>query len=551
MLIKGKAEMERPIREIAGDYFFRLGTHLPQQCASDEFYFLPRSETAIHHLNRLDDLNPDRIQELMTQVQTLIEEITSQASEGIEDDIDRELVSLSMRSVVREFEYDSAWRLDPTLYIKIPLIATDHILSSRDNGPDKTRFDLLSLLDQIPGFLASGVENLSRPSEIAREVAVEMVQDASDFYHREVEGFITARFGQDKELLSRNRTSLAGWQGFRNRLHSLDCSSSFSVGKEGLERILTMSLGYPRSPEEIAEIAQGAYQKYFDGLVALAEKIDSQKSWNEIITGDWPSRSLDGDLLTLYRNEVETLRKFAYESDLMTIPSGEQISVVPTPSYLHSLRATASYRSPLTGEPNGRGTFFITPGKDDLELISRHAPYLSAHETYPGHHLLDHVRLHHPNPARRQIESPLFYEGWACYVEQLLDEFGYVRDPRQKLVRLKRLLWRSLRAILDVELQTGRITLDQGIEKMRVLGFSEGRMYRQIRRYALTPGYQLCYFMGMYEIQGLRERYSSLLGLRTFHDVLLGGGELPFHLVEKRLARVIHERFHQKKKEHS
>ena len=53
------------------------------------------------------------------------------------------------------------------------------------------------------------------------------------------------------------------------------------------------------------------------------------------------------------------------------------------------------------------------------------------------------------------------------------------------------------------------------------------------------------------EIQGLRERYSSLLGLRTFHDVLLGGGELPFHLVEKRVARIIHERFHQKKKKHS
>ena len=131
--------------------------------------------------------------------------------------------------------------------------------------------------------------------------------------------------------------------------------------------------------------------------------------------------------------------------------------------------------------------------------MSGHCPYLSAHETYPGHHILDHIRIHHPNPIRRQIESPLFYEGWACYAEQLLDELGYIRDPRQQLVGLKRRLWRCLRAILDVELHTGKIGLSGGAEKIVELGFSPQAARRQIRRFALTPGYQLCYFMGLYE----------------------------------------------------
>jgi hypothetical protein len=49
---------KRPLKLIARDYFNYLGRHLPQQCAGDEFYFLPRSEAAIQNLHSLDDLTP-------------------------------------------------------------------------------------------------------------------------------------------------------------------------------------------------------------------------------------------------------------------------------------------------------------------------------------------------------------------------------------------------------------------------------------------------------------------------------------------------------------
>jgi uncharacterized protein (DUF885 family) len=150
---------------------------------------------------------------------------------------------------------------------------------------------------------------------------------------------------------------------------------------------------------------------------------------------------------------------------------------------------------------------------------------------------LDHLRIHHSNPIRRQIESPLFYEGWACYAEHLLDELEYIQDPRQQLIGLKRKLWRSLRATLDVELQLqmGKISLAQGAEKIETVGYSSKRAQRQIRRFALTPGYQLCYSIGMHEILRIRKRFSSHVRLKAFHDTLLDGGQLPFHLVERRL----------------
>jgi uncharacterized protein (DUF885 family) len=246
--------------------------------------------------------------------------------------------------------------------------------------------------------------------------------------------------------------------------------------------------------------------------------------------------------MLLYKKEVKNLRRFFSSQEVITFPFGEKVAVVKTPSYLQSLRATASYRAPITGEAKGPGIFYITPGIDDLQLISSHSPYLCAHETYPGHHILDHLRIHHTNPIRRQIESPLFYEGWACYAEQLLDELGYIGDPRQHLIGLKRQLWRNVRATLDIELQMGKISLAQGAKEIETLGYSSKRAQSQIHRFALTPGYQLCYSIGMQEILGLRKRFSSKLVLKTFHDTLLGGGQIPFHLAEKRLQKHINDK---------
>ena len=170
----------------------------------------------------------------------------------------------------------------------------------------------------------------------------------------------------------------------------------------------------------------------------------------------------------------------------------------------------------------------------DIHHIA-HVELLLENDKETGHHVLDHLRIQHPNPIRRQMESPLFYEGWACYAETLLDELDYVTDPCRRLVQQKRQLWRSLRAILDVKLQTGRLSLEEGVAELQALGYSRPRAVRQIRRFALTPGYQLCYFMGMHEIFRLREAFSPGMGLRRFHDTLLNGGQIPFPLVETRL----------------
>ena len=76
------------------------------------------------------------------------------------------------------------------------------------------------------------------------------------------------------------------------------------------------------------------------------------------------------------------------------------------------------------------------------------------------------------NPVRSQIESPLFYEGWAYYVESLLTEYGYAEHPMDRLVDRKRRLWRAARCQIDIGLNSERLVPDDAIRLLTTAGFS-------------------------------------------------------------------------------
>lgn len=530
-----KNDTTRRVHTVAQDYFTYLGSHLPVQCASDEFYFLPRAEAAVRNLSKVDELSPEKIHDQLAYVRALLREIHAVGHREEEEEIDRLLLTQSMEGFIREYEVDAVWQKDPTLYLKVALFATDQAISRDDRPADQMRGELSDVLDQIPGFLRLGVRNLIAPSEISIQVALEMAHDAVGFYNRDIRLYIAERAGDDRELALKVNDVVEALDEFISGLRGLRTTPEPAAGEECLGRILSVSFGYQRPLDQILEIAQEAFFEIQERLDSLAKHIDGEKTWKHIIYERSPAVSSPKELMKQFEKEIQALRAFFSARDIIPLPPKERLAILQTPAYLESLRATASYQAPLTGDARGHGIFYVTPGLEDLGVISAHCPYLSAHETYPGHHLLDHLRIRHPNPIRRQIESPLFYEGWACYAEQLLDEFGYVTDPRAQLIQLKRQLWRALRAILDVKIHTGRISLPQASAEIENLGFSRKRAQRQVRRFALTPGYQLCYFMGSHEILELRRRFSPMLGLKEFHEILLAGGQLPFYLVERRL----------------
>jgi hypothetical protein len=83
-------------------------------------------------------------------------------------------------------------------------------------------------------------------------------------------------------------------------------------------------------------------------------------------------------------------------------------------------------------------------------------PVIACHEGYPGHHLQLSRAADLPSPARKSVRSNVFIEGWGLYVEELMTEIGYLGSPETRLLRLKDLLWRAARVLVDVGLATSR-----------------------------------------------------------------------------------------------
>lgn len=517
--------VESKILGISEDYFSYLAKNFPVMCLSDEFYFFPQIRNACNFLNLLDSLDAEKIKEAVSYVKTLKKSLDTLNLKDIdlESEVDLSLLNQSISTFLREFDRQKIWQIDPGLYLKISLIGIHQIIDRFSFIRPDIETCLRDRLSEIPRLLSEAKNNIKKAPQASLEVASEMIISS-------IEYFKTGDF--QSELKDPLKKALIALEDFGKFLAKRPSSTVFIKDRKVLEDILKDSFSYTRDLDEIFEIASEEYRKTIKELERLSKKINPSKSWQEILSIYKIEADNADELLRLYSGQIEKIKDFLYEKNALNIPGTQKISVRFTPEFLRPFRASASYSSPVTDDSREPAYFYITV---DFSNIHNEYIFVTAHETYPGHHLLDSVRRGLANPIRQQIESPLFYEGWASYAERLIDELGYLKDPLQKLLGLKRQAWRAVRAMLDVGIRIGRLEFKDAGILLRDLGYEPKTVKFMVRHYSLSPGYQLCYTMGKFEIDRLKEKFSSRLGLKRFHSLLLEGGQINFALIEKRI----------------
>jgi len=120
-----------------------------------------------------------------------------------------------------------------------------------------------------------------------------------------------------------------------------------------------------------------------------------------------------------------------------------------------------------------------------------------------------------------------------------MEELGYIREPVQKLARLKDQLWRAARIILDVSLHTGKMTVEEAIQFLvDEVGLERANAQAEVYRYTSAPTQPLSYLIGKLEILSVIEEYKRRnpgVPLREMHDAILSCGSLPPKLLRERL----------------
>jgi hypothetical protein len=540
---------------LAQEYFSDLARRFPVMCASDEFHFLPRAQAAAKYYDKLDNLDSVAIEagiDKMKNFQKAFARLET-TEKDLETSIDLQILQANVAGFLIEFDKKRIWRINPLLYLKIAFIGLDHALTKPAGDRDELVNRVFARLSDAHRVLGQALNNIIAVPATYHRASRSMVIDCRRYLKRVATDLAARISGKAAAMLASymEKTAVA-LDDLDRFLVSVTPRPDRDFAVKTLPQTLKDHFLSTCSVNEIYQMAVEDWHANLTSLEELKSKIDPSASWQDLYHGYFPSGIDRSDTMGLYREEIENLKSFFGRQGFTAEGIATPVEIAETPEYLRSVRGAASFAAAFTADAGEQSYFYITThlgghntAAADILLKKRfHREFklLTAHETIPGHHLLDSVRRKLDNPVRRQIESPLFYEGWASYAEYLLIDSGYITRPMDLLVDYKRRLWRSARCQVDVGLTTDKIDLDDAVQLLHVCGFSPEEAHRQVDRFRLNPGYQLCYSFGSHEFKELKATYSSQMDTPAFHRFVLEGGELPFHLIERRFEEMAKNR---------
>ena len=168
---------------------------------------------------------------------------------------------------------------------------------------------------------------------------------------------------------------------------------------------------------------------------------------------------------------------------------------------------------------------------------------IAYHEGNPGHHMQVSIAQELEDTPKFRANGEYisaFSEGWGLYSEWLAKEMGGFEDPYQDFGRLQNEIWRAIRLVLDTGIHAKGWTEQQAIDYAQANSANPLEATRsEVRRYFVLPGQATSYKIGMIRIQELRAKAEQELGedfdIRGYHDTVLGGGDMPLSILEKRV----------------
>jgi uncharacterized protein (DUF885 family) len=364
-----------------------------------------------------------------------------------------------------------------------------------------------------------------------------------------VKAHIEALSGLDA-LLAEASDAFRRYARFLEREIGGRASGEFAVGRKRFSHLLQYRHFLEISPDELHAFGSRLVAKTMHELERVCRGLgDGGEANLSAVTERLRGMAYGGDdLVAAYRDEMEAAREFVRSRDLASLPENESLKVEKTPVFLRHRIPFAAYDPPAPGDAPQTGRYYITPPAD-AETLALHSSlamsHTSVHEGYPGHHL--QFTTAHTRPAARSLPrmlntSATLYEGWALYCEQLMLDSGFLDRPESALVMLRDRLWRALRIVLDVEMQTrGRDIQAAAGELTDRLGFPRTQAMGEATWYSRAPTVPMGYATGWAMIDAVRHillEQGTVRSLKEFHDALLAHGSCALSLV---LARAFGE----------
>lgn len=431
------------------------------------------------------------------------------------------------------------WRVrDPGRYLPVHAI---YQLTVRQVEDQKAAFT--ARLTAIPDYLRGARAQLKQqPEQIPATWLESAIAEASQgaVYFRSLEHHPQlARYGL-ATLLEEAAHALDDYARFLESELAPLAKGDFARGLDYYNMLLNYRHYIDVDADTLHQFGQKLFEKTLGELYEVTRSLRGDENV-AAMTATLQSKGLGKtDLISSYREVMQAAKQFVIDKQLVSIPEVEELQVVETPIFLQHQIPFAAYLDPAPNDPKQVGHYYVTPAKD--EKLGEHNPislqHTCVHEAWPGHHLqfVTANLSKDSNTLPRLINaSATLYEGWALYCEQLMHEQGFLSEAESAFVLLKDRLWRAMRVMIDVEIQTRGLSVGAAAERMQsLLGFSRTEAMAELSWYSQAPGVPMGYATGWALINATRDRLKTVddkFDLKQFHDQLLSAGSIALPLV--------------------
>jgi len=494
----------------------------------------------------LDDLTQANLDTWVRKLAGLDRRLRALTPRDSEEAADRDALAATVADDLFVEEVERPWRRNPfRAATAIPQAVLG--LITRDFAPLEERLANVALrLEAAPRFLAQARTLLDEPCAMLwRRMAIRAAGSGASFLTTAL-----SQLAADTSMAGRIEAAGAKAAGALSELASwLETEHAerfqgdvpFAIGEQAQARKLREAHCFETTPAELVALGEAEIAAITADLVEQAAKLGSD-DWTVKLDELKASHPSQGDLLPTYRKELERLEAFVFEHDLASNPDSEAV-IQATPEFLRSLLGYAAYFHSGPLDHHQQGYFWVTPPPDPSGLRDHSfalVPPVAAHEGYPGHHL-QIMSVHRLDSlVRRVIHSSVMIEGWGLYTEQLMHDVAYY-DEEARLGQLSMRLFRALRIVLDMQLQSGVLSYEEAVSKAMAVGrLSEPTARSEVARYTMDPTQPFGYLVGCLELERLRSETQARLGdafrLRRFHDRVLSYGHMPPTLMRRAIA---------------
>ena len=475
-------------------------------------------------------------------------------------ELDFRILQLAVQGKLFGFEEAHDFEKNPMTYAG----ALDfNVYLKRDFAPLADRLHSIVKLARItPAFLANARENLVDPLPRPKvTLAMDIAKGSADFLEKDL---VEAMKGVTDEKLvaevkdagARASVAFRDYAGWLEKEKLPRADDHFALGEERFKKFLAAPEEITLAPEKILEIGLAELKReqaaFAEAAKAVAPGKSSANAMHELQRDHPTADSLIPDT----RKNLEVIRQFLIDRQIITIPSEVRAIVAETPPPQRA-GSFASMDSPGPFEKNGaEAYYYVTPvekewsSKEKDEWLGAFNRYTSdivgIHETYPGHYVqFLHLNASPVSRIQKTFWSYAYIEGWAHYCEQMVVDAGYggtgTEGAKYRLAQSDEALLRICRLCVSIKMHCHGMSVDEATRFFRDNCYYEEKpAHQEAMRGTFDPGY-LLYTVGKLQLLKLRRDFEKQEGaaysLKKFHDAVCDHGAMPVRLLREILLK--------------